>query len=90
VILPVAVTLKRFFALEFVLTFGILKCFICFTLEVFPHRWNPYWTSLGIFPFFQTERKDKVQDPENELFGKEIFCSCNSFTSDCKGFRCLL
>lgn len=35
VIFPVPVTLKRFLALEFVLTFGILECLYCYTLEAF-------------------------------------------------------
>jgi hypothetical protein len=35
-IFPVAVTLKRFLALEFVFTLGILPSIINYTLEAFP------------------------------------------------------
>jgi hypothetical protein len=46
VILPVPVTLKRFFALELVLTFGII-CSICDdTLEADLHWQNTWW---GLF-----------------------------------------
>jgi hypothetical protein len=38
VIFPVPVILKRFFALEFVLTFGIGNKYLNETLEAFPQR----------------------------------------------------
>jgi hypothetical protein len=50
-IFPVPVTLKRFLALEFVFTLGILPSINYDTLEVFLHRQNPYWTS-SVIPRF--------------------------------------
>jgi hypothetical protein len=53
-IFPVPVTLKRFLALEFVFTLGILPSINYYTLEVFLHRQNPYWTSSAILALFRT------------------------------------
>ena len=47
VILPVPVTLKRFLALELVLTFGILNTLFNFTLEALLHRQKTCWASSG-------------------------------------------
>jgi len=81
-IFPVPVTLKRFLALEFVFTLGILPSINNYTLEVFLHRQNPYWTSsantypvqnrvLEELPFFQTECKDKAGKPSGKGISKE-------------------
>jgi hypothetical protein len=50
VIFPVPVTLKRFLALEFVFTFGILNAFNNYTFEAFPHWRNPLWASSVMYP----------------------------------------
>jgi hypothetical protein len=46
-IFPVPVTLKRFLALEFVLTLGICYSALNYTLEAFPNDRDSFWASSG-------------------------------------------
>ncbi len=69
-ILPVAVTLKRFLALEFVFTLGIFTQFEIDTLEAFPtggslsNLFRKYYLHMQVvkeLPFFKRVAKIRLQ-----------------------------
>jgi hypothetical protein len=65
-IFPVPVTLKRFLALEFVFTLGILPSINCYTLEASRHWAGLCRTSSAIVPFFERGCKDRAVIPSGK------------------------
>jgi hypothetical protein len=77
-IFPVAVTLKRFLALEFVFTLGILPSIYITPLrhpttgrafiEPLQAMVSTFWQTVEELPFFQTDCKDKGETLSSKGF----------------------